>query len=143
MRSSFSMKFQPQSGAVTQAMIIRAPWIDLVLDGAKTWEMRKKNTQKRGWIGLIKSGSLEVHGVVKLVDCLPALHVENYNDYFDKHRVPATEVLANEKDLVPWVFVDALRFQKAVPYKHRQGCVTWVNLSEDVTSKIDQQISLL
>ena len=40
-----------------RALIIKKPWIDLILDGEKTWEMRSRKTKITGWIGLIEQGS--------------------------------------------------------------------------------------
>jgi len=39
---------------IVKALIIADPWIDLILDGRKTWEMRSRNTGHRGWFGLIR-----------------------------------------------------------------------------------------
>jgi hypothetical protein len=38
-------------------LVIDKPWIDLILDGKKTWEMRSTLTKKRGKIALIRKGS--------------------------------------------------------------------------------------
>jgi hypothetical protein len=48
-------------------LLIRVPWIDKILDGAKTWEIRGSHTSKEGRIGLIESGSGTVVGVAELV----------------------------------------------------------------------------
>ena len=48
-------------------LLIRAPWIDKILDGSKTWEIRGSNTYKAGHIGLIESGTGTVVGVAELV----------------------------------------------------------------------------
>ena len=49
-------------------LLIRTPWIDLILGGSKTWEIRGTRTSKRGRIGLIQSGTGAVIGVADLVD---------------------------------------------------------------------------
>ena len=36
-----------------KALIVREPWIDLILDGHKTWELRTQPTSIRGRIALI------------------------------------------------------------------------------------------
>ena len=51
-----------------KGLIIDEPWIGFILSGRKTWEMRSRNTQIRGRIGLIRKGSKMVVGVADLVD---------------------------------------------------------------------------
>ena len=40
-----------------RALIIQKPWVDLILDNIKIWEMRSTKTNVRGKIGLIEAGS--------------------------------------------------------------------------------------
>jgi hypothetical protein len=42
---------------VMRGLIIREPWISLILSGKKTWEMRSKSCPQRGVIALILKGS--------------------------------------------------------------------------------------
>ena len=42
---------------VTKGLMIKSPWIDKILAGEKTWEIRGYTTETRGTIALIKSGS--------------------------------------------------------------------------------------
>jgi hypothetical protein len=46
-----------------KGLIVKSPWIELILEGKKTWEIRGSNTKIRGPIALIKSGS--GNGLVK------------------------------------------------------------------------------
>lgn len=48
-------------------LLIRAPYVDWILDGLKVWEMRSKRTARRGRIGLIRSTSGLVVGEANLV----------------------------------------------------------------------------
>jgi ASCH domain len=43
-----------------KGLIIDEPWISLIVSGEKTWEMRSRNTNVRGRIGLIRKGSKTV-----------------------------------------------------------------------------------
>jgi hypothetical protein len=54
-----------------KGLIIKSPWIDKILAGEKTWEIRGSNTKIRGKISLIKSGSGMILGKADLVDCVP------------------------------------------------------------------------
>lgn len=53
---------------ITKGLIVDHPWIDLILDGAKTWEMRSTGTSHRGWFGLIAKGSGAVQGIARVHD---------------------------------------------------------------------------
>jgi len=45
-----------------KGLLINSPWIEMILEGKKTWEIRGANTKLRGPIALIKSGSGKVVG---------------------------------------------------------------------------------
>ena len=51
-----------------KALIIKKPWIDNILDGKKTWEIRGSKTNIRGQIELIQSGSGLVVGSCEIID---------------------------------------------------------------------------
>ena len=53
-----------------RGILIKPPWIEKILSGQKTWEIRGSRTKVRGTIGLIKSKSGMVVGVADLVDCV-------------------------------------------------------------------------
>jgi hypothetical protein len=54
-----------------QGLIIRAPWIDMILAGTKTWEMRTAPCPHLGRIGLIRKGTGLIVGVANVVASLP------------------------------------------------------------------------
>jgi hypothetical protein len=55
------------------ALLIRASYIDWILNRSKIWEIRGSRTTKRGRIGLIQSGTGKVVGVADLVDVVGPL----------------------------------------------------------------------
>jgi hypothetical protein len=124
-----------------KAIPIREPYIGLILRNLKTWEMRSTRVTHRGIVGLIKKGSGHVVGVAQLVDSLPPLTARNYAENEPFHRVtPAEQSGAIERKWVhPWVLAQVRRLSRPVPYKHTGG-VTWVNLGEDVTRRVLEQI---
>lgn len=63
--------------ALLHGLIIRQPWLDRILDGQKTWEIRGTNTQIRGPIGLIQQSIAYTHpwGAVRWVRFRPPLAV--------------------------------------------------------------------
>jgi hypothetical protein len=124
-------------------LVIRPRWIELILQGKKTWEMRSQPTRIRGPIGLIRQGSGLVVGTARLSDCRPALTRDDYMRYGEKHAVPESmldEVLAN-RWVFPWVLSDVYRLPKPVPYDHKSGAVIFVTLGTSVVAEIAMQDS--
>lgn len=116
----------PQKG-----LLIRQPWIDLILAGNKTWEIRGSATKIRGTIGLIQSQSGLIVGTAELIGCTPALTIEDMEKSRKLHGIQEHFDLFNMPyggRPYAWILLGAKRFKKPVPYKHPQGAVIWVNL---------------
>jgi hypothetical protein len=124
-----------------KGLIIKKEWVDLILTGDKTWEMRSKNTDARGLIGLIESGSQTVVGVCSVVDSLGFICKECLKKTTRYHRVSDTSI---DKDgfkyNFPWVLDSAIRLKEAVSYQHKPGQVIWVNFSDEVKNKVLSQL---
>lgn len=117
-----------------KALIIRSPWIDLILSGRKVWEMRSRATHIRGRIALIRAGSGQVVGTACLSDCLSSLDANAMARFEDRHAIPVggqADALARGWT-VPWVLTDVRCLPQPVPYVHPFGAVTWVELSPSV-----------
>lgn len=125
--------------------MIASPWISLILNGQKDWEMRSKATEHRGWFALIWKGMGAVYGVARLVDVELPLGIGQMIVTFDRHRIPRDAILAGEGAnwTTPWILADVIRLPKPVPYKHPSGAVTWVRLEEQVIQAIRDQLSSL
>lgn len=108
-----------------KGLIIRAPWIDLILQGEKTWEIRGANTHIRGRIALIQSGTGCVMGTAELLDCVP-LDLRSYQSHIAQHRITAVQSLPYPKTFA-WVLVSPVPFEQPLPYRHPAGAVIWVN----------------
>lgn len=115
----------------TKGLLIRQPWIDFILSGDKTWEIRGSKTNIRGTIGLIQSQSGLIVGTADLVGCTPALTVEDMNK---SHKLHCISELFDDYNMpyggrpYAWILLGAKRLEKPIPYKHPQGAVIWVNL---------------
>ena len=121
-----------------KGLIIREPWIGMILDGSKTWELRTQRTTMRGEIALIRKGTGQIIGVADLVDSLPPLDPQGLADSVQFHGVPPSEhasAIANGW-LFPWLIVNARPLSSPVPYLHPSGAVTWVNLDPGVSQSI-------
>ena len=47
-----------------QGLVIKSPWIELILEGKKTWEIPGRPTKFRDTIAVIKGGSGKVFGTL-------------------------------------------------------------------------------
>ena len=109
-----------------KALIIKKPWIDYILDGKKTWEIRGCRTNIRGQIELIQSGSGLVVGSCDIIDCKEIV-LEEYANSIDKHCITDTTTLPYKRTYA-WIISDAIRYEAPREYKHPKGAIIWVNL---------------
>jgi hypothetical protein len=124
-----------------KGLIIREPWIGMILTGRKTWEMRGRQTPYRGRVGLIRKGTGMVVAVAEIVDSLPALDPAGFRAARGRHGIPP------EKDLevlqagwiCPWVLSGTRILAHPISAAQKPGAVTWVRLSLDVISEIERQ----
>jgi hypothetical protein len=116
-----------------KGLIIRSPWIDKIIAGEKTWELRKKPTNIRETIALIRGGSGLVVGTARLADCLGPFSRPQLRERFEMHRAP-DEVLADlgYESAFTWVLDGAAPLPVPRPYQHPSGAVIWVDLPFDV-----------
>lgn len=123
-------------------LVIREPWIDMILAGRKIWELRSNATTRRGRIALIRKGSGRIEGVASLVDVLDPLDEHSFVLTREQHGVPAEEVVGvlSRGWRIPWVLADVQRLARSIPYTHRSGAVVWVNLSPEETEATLEQI---
>ncbi|WP_255287370.1 ASCH domain-containing protein [Bacillus pseudomycoides] len=111
-----------------KGLLVKSPYIEKILHGEKTWEIRGSNTKIRGNIALIKSGSGLIIGTVDLVDS-KKLSLQEYQNS-EKHHCISKEDCFNPhyKNIYAWIVSNPVMFQDPVPYTHPQGAVIWVNL---------------
>ena len=124
--------------------MIGQPYIGMILDGQKTWEMRSRRSHRRGQIALIQSGSLTVIGVADAVDCIGPLTDEQRLESEDLHCV-LPETWMNPRFVqyrFAWVLTNAQRLVKPVPYHHNPGAVQWVSLEESVSNEVARVLSV-
>lgn len=119
------------------AIPIREPWIDMILDGLKTWEIRSKFTKKIGPVALIRSKSGTVVGTAKLSKVIEITASLGRANARKMGMNPADG--ADCEGLYAWVLEDVVKFKTPVPYKHPSGAVTWVTLDELTTKKVKEE----
>lgn len=115
-----------KEGKEVKGLIIKDPWITKILNGEKVWEIRGSNTKIRGTISLIKSGTGMIYGTVNIVDSMEIISIGMWDRNINNHCV---EILPKEyKRCYAWVLENPMKYVKAIPYKHKPGCVIWINL---------------
>ena len=125
------------------ALVIQGFYLDLILSGRKTWEMRSRSSSVRGLIGLIPKGSGTVTGVVELFNVRGELTSEELALNTDRHCIPEDrqpEAVA-KRWLVPLELRGARRLVGPVPYVHRKGWMSWVPLSVEIEAAVMEQIT--
>ncbi len=128
-----------------KGLIIDEPWIGLILQGKKTWEMRKTACHHRGRIALIRKGSGRIVGTADVIDSLQSLDTaEAYARAEPQHRIPASrqERAFTDGWRTPWVLTNARPLDATVLYKHPSGAVIWVNLDPEVKMAVEAQNGL-
>lgn len=111
-----------------KGLIIKPHWADLILAGVKTWEIRSSNTNIRGTVAIIKSGTGKIFGTVELVES-GEIDVIDFSFNREKHRLSQEQEKGiTYKNPHAWVLRNPIRFDEPIPYKHPQGAVIWVNL---------------
>jgi hypothetical protein len=129
---------------VLNGLLVRSPWIDLILDGSKTWEIRGTRTSKRGRIGLIKSGTGTVIGVTDLVGVVGPLTISELAANASKAGFAKNERVTRlpYPRTFAWVLQEPLCLKQPVGYVHPYGAVIWVTLAPAVERAVLQQIGL-
>lgn len=113
-----------------RTLLIKEPWLSMLIDGHKTWELRRLPTKVGGVVGLTPPGSGEIAGRAELVTVHGPLSATELRDHRDKHWVDDgfLDSYAAGKPLYAWEFQDAHRFESPAPYDHPQGAEIWVKL---------------
>jgi hypothetical protein len=109
------------------ALVIKAPWTDLILDRKKTWEIRNSPTKIRGFVKIAESGTGKLVGQVRIANCIK-IPQSQFSKYVKKHRVANLREVANYHTIYAWVLKDAMRYVQPPAYEHPQGAIIWVKL---------------
>jgi len=124
-----------------RGLVIRPQWIELILKGKKTWEIRGAKTAMRGTIGLIPSGSGTIVGVCEVIDCVGPLSASGFRTNAAKAgMLPSEAQLGHYAKTYAWVLQSPRRLEKPVRYQHPAGAVIWVRLASAVECAIRAQL---
>lgn len=114
-----------------RALIVKEPWLSMILAGEKTWEIRGETCTFRERIGLIRKGSGHVFGTVEVVDALGPLSPSELLENADKHRATVADLaVMSYPTPYAWVLEEPCTFLVPRPYVHPNGAVKWVNIPD-------------
>ena len=114
---------------MNRALIVKKHWLDKIFDEGKVWEMRTTKTNVTGKIGLIESGSGLIVGEADLIGC-SEIPVPKHKGLIKYHKVNDLTLL--DKWKYAWFLSNVNKYENPIKYKHPQGAVIWVNLSNQV-----------
>jgi predicted transcriptional regulator len=97
-------------------------WVNLILNGSKTWEIRRRNTLIRERIALGNTKTKRVVGYATIVDSFE-MTVEELKKYNDKHQANdfLDKYFDGRKILFAWVLEDIKVETKPKSYSHSTG----------------------
>lgn len=114
-----------------RALVIREPWINLILEGRKTWEIRGSNCNIRERIGLVRSGSRLVVGTVEIVNARGPLTFDEFSANVAKHCMPPSAFYSLPyRDKYAWILADPKALAEPFPYEHPRGARIWVEIPD-------------
>ena len=109
-------------------LVVQKPWIDKIMDGDKTLELRGTTCRKpvNTIVYLSESGTGTIVGRARFVGCDGPLDRETIDARFDEHRVTNNFLdAANYRRVYGWRFVDATRASSPIPYAVKPGAIIW------------------
>lgn len=126
------------------ALVLRPCWAQMIVDGAKTLELRGAPTRKRGLVALAAAGTSQLLGQCRIagsykiaewdddsqryIDC-PPLSLRRLTHVHQVQDVEETLRRLNYKEVHGWVLQDVEKYKPPRQYQHTSGCVSWVRLT--------------
>lgn len=121
-----------------RGLVIQSQWLELILGGEKTWELRSTATSIRGQIALIKKGTGQVFGVANIISIRGPLSEQSLLQHEKQHCVPTDfwQPYEDFKWRYAWQLDGVEVLHTPVTYTHPNGAVIWVNLDKPTSEKI-------
>jgi hypothetical protein len=114
---------------------IEDKWVNLIMNGKKTWEIRRTNTKIRERIALGNTKTKCCVGYATIVDSIEMSLVE-LKKHNNKHQANGflDEYAKGKKFLFTWILNDIKLEVKPKPYSYSTG--SWCNLQQVVKGKL-------
>ena len=128
----------------TRALKLDHRWLQLLLDGSKTWEIRSSNTKLRGRVALASTETKLLHGDVEIVDCTP-LSRKDFAANVPQHRVEDPETAAKVhkyKKIFAWHMARPRTYANPAPFPNPTGSVIFVVLHAPEEIFADTEIAV-
>jgi hypothetical protein len=127
---------------IRNGLIIGPPWLDLILDGTKDWEMRSRTTRIRGPIAIVRKGSRLIVGITEIVDIRGPLSRQELVETYVHHRLPPEGIRQGTYDRwsIAWVLRNTVKLNHPVPYQHKSGVVRWVKIDAEAQRNLENAI---
>ena len=106
-----------------RGLIVQQPWLDMILSGEKTMDLRSFTTSIRGEVAILHDG--KIWGYVNLYDVLGPMTKREINQHYNQHRVDSHLIRNYEYG---WLFKNLRTLQRPRKYDHPQGAQVWVKL---------------
>lgn len=119
-----------------KGLIIKPYWANKILGEEKALEIRISNSNIRGTIGIVISGTSKVWGTVELVDSF-FIPDEDFEKFKEFHLIDCKREDISYKKLYGWKLKNPKKFDEPISYKYKLGCVKWVNLG-DIENEISE-----
>ncbi len=118
----------------TWGLFVREPFAERIISGRKTWEIRKRPTDRRGRIGILSRRGLV--GTVELHEVLGPFRVIDLVHHVARHRAPLRllEEYAAGAALYAWVLREPLRQDPPLVLARGRGSMVWFRLSSAASS---------
>jgi hypothetical protein len=113
---------------ITMGLVIGSPWIEKILAGEKTWEIRGTPNRRTGRIALCKKGGLIV--ATCTIGASYPLTSKAFLESMEKHCVspPELKTYYAGKQVYAWPLSDVRKIDAPIDYEHSGGG-SWVKLS--------------
>lgn len=103
-------------------------WVNLILSGTMTWEIRRRNTLIRERIALGNTKTKRYVGYAIIVDS-KEMNIEELKEHNDKHQANdfLEKYAKGRKTLFAWFLEDIEAEAKPKPYSHSTG--SWCKMA--------------
>lgn len=111
-----------------RGLIIKEKWLDLIISGDKTLEIRGHNTTCIGEeIYLLESTTHRVRGIAIIEDTLK-LNCDDWSNYENEHKVhlPYKDAKIRYRNVWAWRIKVKEVFTTPKTYKHKKGAIIWL-----------------
>ena len=123
-------------------LIIKKKWLDLIVSGKKTIEIRGSNTKKQNeTIYLLESGTHRVVATAIISSSYPVLR-SDWSEERGRHCVDIsyTDLKKRYKTPYAWVLSKIEPIEDIWQYEHPQGAVIWVKDVQPIDEMQDERI---